>query len=147
MPKPLRSQTNKTNNNKEEKIKKFPWSKHEQTLKDVVLKNKEEYLDPTPEGYVKLSNELAGPYQIENITADIVRWKFRTKTFKKWLKKQEGTPVNKKRKRESSSSSSSDNSSDSYSDSFSDSESIDQDPVSYRAQQPVFWSLSDSDFT
>ena len=59
----------------------------------------------------------------------------------------EGTSVNKKRKRESSSSASSDNSSDSYSDSFSDSESIDQDPVSYRVQQPVFWSLSDSDFT
>jgi hypothetical protein len=115
-------------------------------LKDIVLKNKEEYLDPTPEGYVKLSNELAGPYKIEGITADIVMWKFRTKTFKKWLRRQEGT-VNKKRKRESSSSASSDNSSDSYSDSFSDSESIDQDPVSYRVQQPVFWSLSDSDFT
>jgi hypothetical protein len=146
----LRSQTSKNKNNKETK-KRFPWGKHEQTLKDIVLKNKTDFLDPTPEDFVKIANELATTYKVEDITGDTVRWKFRTQTFKKWLRKQGSTSENKKRKRESSSSESA--SSDDYSsDSFSDSSTSSghDAPISILpgrgyASQPGFWIISDSD--
>jgi hypothetical protein len=146
----LRSQSNKSKKDKDKK-KRFSWGKHEQTLKDFVLKN--DYLDPTPEDFVKIAEELSKTYKIENISADTVRWKFRTKIFKKWLRKQ-GSSEDKKRKREATSSnsvSSSENTSDSYSDSVSDSDSQDlncQIPTSGGkgyASQPVFWTISDSD--
>jgi hypothetical protein len=146
--KPLRSQTNK--NSKESK-KRFPWEKHEQTLKDIVLKNKSDFLDPT-EDYVKIANELSNVYKIEDVNAEIVRGKYRTKTFKKWLRKQGTANETKKRKRESSSDSDSDSegSSDSYSNSDSGSDDFDQIPQVFSrsyASQPVFWTITDSDYS
>jgi len=151
----LRSEQNKKKKAKvsQNKTSPFPWKKHEQTLKDIILKNPTEYLEPDTEGFVNIANEMANTYQIENVTAEKVRIKYRTEGFKKWLKKQgkkESPKSKKKRKRDASSSEE-----DSSSASYSDSENSDDDSEMEMnlssslgrgfAAQPIFWSISDFD--
>lgn len=72
----------------EKQVKKFSWTNHQQTLKDVVLQHR--LFAPNADQYREIATILNDKYKIRGVDAEKVRSKFKTKTFSKWLETQQG---------------------------------------------------------
>jgi hypothetical protein len=66
--------------------KRFSWAAHEQTLKDIIKKHK--LWEPNSDQLQEISGIMKKNYKIDNVDAEKLRAKFRTKTFNKWINSQ-----------------------------------------------------------